>query len=599
MAPSNITGALATPDAGALVASSGCFGTLDDALVASLAAEATWVAVRAGEALFEKGDAVDAMYVVARGRLRAVLGDGEGGRMGMEIGRGEAVGEIGILTGEPRRASVVAVRDSLLLKVDRAAFFRLVARSPDALTQLARTVVRRLETGPLPERLVAIAVLPAAGDAHRRFARGLSEALGAMGRVAHVPFDVARGHDLGASGGHEWMDAIEADHDFVVYEGDPGRSRWNEVCARQADRLLWVAVPGGEPGEPAIDGPIEVREELVCLQPAGAAIALPMGPPVRGRTMARRHNVRAGHAGDHARVARTLTGRAVGLVLSGGGARAFAHVGVVRALAELGIPVDHVAGTSMGGFIAAQCARGVPMDDVAASTRHAWITSKPFIDLTVPLVSICRGRRLTRILTRCFGSDYIEDLFTPFFCVSTNLSRAHVSVHERGQIWRAVRASCSLPGVVAPALEEGDLLLDGGLLDNLPIAPMRERSEGILIACDVGHTFGGTLEEDHAEYPSAWAAAARMLNPWTSEARIPGIFQILSSCAMLGSAHRKAGTREDADLLIAPALDGHSLFDWRSFDAIVARGYEHAVRQVEAWLASHRTPPWSLPPRSA
>ena len=207
------------------------------------------------------------------------------------------------------------------------------------------------------------------------------------------------------------------------------------------------------------------------------------------RTVDRHHHVHVDRDGDVDRVARLLLGRGNGVVFSGGGARGVAGIGVLEALNEHGVPIDAVGGTSIGSLIAGGAARALTPDELARQLKAAVVDSSPF-DVTFPALSLATGRRVTeRIQESADGLD-IEDGWRSFFCVSTNLTTGTTEIHRSGPGWHTIRASFSIPGVFPPVRSiNGDLLVDGGLLDNLPVGVIRGIHHGItVIAIDVGRS---------------------------------------------------------------------------------------------------------------
>jgi len=198
------------------------------------------------------------------------------------------------------------------------------------------------------------------------------------------------------------------------------------------------------------------------------------------------HHLRDGHPEDMARLARMVTGTGYGLVLGGGGPRGFAHLGVLRALEEAGVPIDVVGGTSIGALMGAISALGMDDAERVARAVTAFTRSGRLVSPTLPLVALSSGRRVDRLLAEHLGPAMIEDLPQRFFCVSANLTTAEEVIHERGPLWPAVRASLSLPGIFPPVYADGHLLIDGGALDNVPVEVMRARvGNGCVIAVDL------------------------------------------------------------------------------------------------------------------
>lgn len=565
------------------------------------------VTCRGGAWLFRQGDEGDAMYLLARGLLQAWIdspdpADG-GRRLIAEIGPGEIVGEIGMLAGGQRSASIRAVRDSLLLRMDAAAFDKLGRQRPELIRSIAGGIAARLRDrtsgpGPAARKIRTIAVLPLDGTAPvAALATRLHTALAPEGEV--LLLTSARMGELGApalatSAQQEispelvdWLAAQEDRHRFILYVADAAGTAWSDLAVRHADLILLVADAAGDHAERpwerallgAADGPV-ARRALVLLHD-GAPASLPgTGAWLKARDVDFHLHVRAGVPGDFARLTRVVAGRAIGLVLGGGAARGFAHLGVYRAMVEAGLPVDWVGGASIGAVMAASIAQGAPLDYQLATARRAFVEGKPFSDVTLPLVSLLRGRRMERLI-REFLTDDIEDLPLPFFCVSSNLGQGALQVHERGPLGLAVRASAALPGVFTPAVVNGQLAIDGAILDNLPVDLMRRRPVGQVIAVDL--TSRNDYAVDYDAVPSPWAVLAGRFLPFTRRYRVPGFMSLLLKATEIGTmAHvRAAGQR--ADLLIRPPVSRFSLTDVRAFDEIVKVGYEHARKVIADW----------------
>jgi NTE family protein len=559
----------------ALLEASPIFSGLDRATLVAIGAALDWIALPGGAPLFEAGEPSDALYLVLSGCLGAYAGDPP--QLLARIPAGETVGEMGVLSGRPRSATVRAIRDSDVARLPREAFDRIVATNPAALLRVAQLLVARLEAREprdvraMPRTYTLIPHAPGADiDA---FASQFAAELGSRGRVELVHADRAADHTSA------WFHRVESANDYVVYVADAAPTTWTKLCIRQGDSLLLVAPAADAPGPfalgAAVDRPGEpdARAELVLLhddrirqgRAAGWRAQLPGAPHhhVRGRD-------------DIARLARLLTGHAVGIVMSGGGARGFAHIGVVRALREAGVPIDLVGGTSIGAIMGAGVAAGWSTDEMTERFRRTFVSTNPLNDYTLPFVALVAGLKVSRLLRQEFGDIAIEDLELPFYAVSANLTTGHGSVHRQGELWRWLRASVAIPGVMPPVFHGVDVHVDGGAINNLPVDVMRRAHAGAIVGVDVGADTTFSAGQAAPEPPSLWN-----LPGWIRhQRRRPGILRILWRAGMVNSDAATAAGRQQTDLLLHPPLAHIDLLDWKSFDRAIEAGYRHANERL-------------------
>ena len=279
------------------------------------------------------------------------------------------------------------------------------------------------------------------------------------------------------------------------------------------------------------------------------------------------------------------------LALGGGGARGFAHVGVIRAIEEAGIPVDAIGSASMGAVIGAAYAldrTGAQMEALC----EAFASRRRLLDPTLPLTSFLASGKVTRVLQELYGEARIEDLRRPFFAISSNLSRAEPVVHRSGLLWEAVRASSAIPGTFSPMLVDGDLVVDGGVLNNLPIDVMREDVEtGIVVGSNVVPTrLGERTHPSRYRFGPSVSGFRVFLGRigLAPEIRAPGLLSVLTRSTEIGSAWRarSAWFRRNADLLVEPAMGRFRILDFDAWREILASGEVSAREQVGAWLAA-------------
>jgi predicted acylesterase/phospholipase RssA/CRP-like cAMP-binding protein len=567
----------------------GLFGPMPAELIDALEARLTYRRVSGGEVLFRSGDPGDAGYIVLSGRLRVTTIPSHGGPARVEeIGRRQPIGWAGLLTARPRNQTVVAIRDTEVARLTREAVSWFTTTVPQASGPIMAELADRMEraaSAPVysADRAATFAIIASPGVDASAFARRLEESLASHGRTLVIGPGA-----LSWIGGrvppNHYLDEREAAHDFVVYVTDPVPTAWTDQCLRQADHIVVVADATSDPAP----GPVErslagrwpregaPRRTLILLQHPEVE-----EPDQHLHVRRDRGGTHAGIEMDLRSVGRLLAGRGVTLVLGGGGARGYAHIGVIRAMEELGIPIDMVAGTSMGALVAAFVARR----HSANRTEDAFLSLGRLLDVTLPLVSISSGARIERAITTVHGDRRIEDTWLPFFCVSTNLTHARPLVHRRGSLAHALRASASLPGILPPVFEDGSLLIDGGLLDTLPIGVMRSlNGGGQVIAVDVSAPVDVAAGGEFGDHLSGWRLLWQRLRHPRAPRTVPGIAELLQrTVSVPGLFLREQLPIAAPDLLIAPALGRWRMLDLGRVRPIADAGYAAAIEPLRAW----------------
>jgi len=494
-----------------------------------------------------------------------------------ELGRGDALGELALLTDSPRSASVRAARAADVIAVERADFEELLDTSPALSMALNRSLGRQLRDGrgpapaarPRPATVALIALdtqtpLP-------RLAARLSAALEdhlsvAVLGGAEVPPPAASSPPATMYG--PLLDRAEAGHDLVLLAGGFAArpESWMRFCLQQADRIL--AVTGGGPVPQELAKYPELHGcDLVAYQAAPGELDGWAGAlnPVES------HVIRETEFdADLARTARRLSGTSLGIVLSGGGARAFSHIGVLEELTAAGVTVDRVAGVSMGAVIGALFAMGHDPDEMDEICFEEWVQRRPLNDYTVPRHSLIRGERFRSMLHRTFGTCLIEELPLSFMCGSTELRSGRLEIARHGPLWEAVSFSICLPVIAPPQIRGREMFIDGALVDNLPVKAMADMGEGPIIAVDVKATSGRS--EDGP-------AAARTQD--NRPPRPPSLGETITRVLLLGSENTTEAARRHADLLIKPRPEGVGLLEFHQLDTAREAGRMAAREALE------------------
>ncbi len=567
------------------------FGAATDAELLAWQGRGRWLRLSRGEVLYSPGDAAQDVYLVVSGRLEVRGGVGERPRT---AGRGAVVGEAAVVGGRERRHEVVASRETDVVAFEAAE----AAASPRFMARLAADLIDgQGHAGFGGVAGARVVLLPASeGAPVDGVARALGERLGEWGKALVLSSgwvderfgrsgvaQVGKGEEL-APALAMWLEQLLRSHDHVLLVADPERTPWTDRCLDLADTALLVvgaadqALPAPSPALPT---------ELVVVHPDDTAMPSGTARWLKALEPRAHHHVRLGVAADLDRLARRVGGRAVGLALSGGGARGYVHIGLFRALEESGVPIDVVFGTSMGAVIGA--AYAVSLDAAeCAKLAGRFGDRKQLMDRTLPLVALTRSQRVNETLRSILGAQtQIEDLWIPFACVSASLTAAELRVHDRGPLWRAVRASAAIPGVFTPLLAEdgAEVLVDGGVMNNLPADLLRGYlGAGRVIA---SNAYGGKEAGKPMSFGddvSGWSVLRSKLLPLGRKVRAPSLLGTLMRATSLASKRLLDEAGRHADLVVTYPSSTVTSLEFDHHEETIAVGYTHAREAVSAWL---------------
>ena len=584
------------------------FADLPDAVYEALAGIADRVFVPAGQRIYSEGAAVDAAYIIEQGRCRMIFSR-RGKSIVADLGRGDVTGLNMVLRQEPSAGDLYALRDTQLIRLKGSELLSCMAANPPLIVAYSRYMADAfLRTHGLrapSSRPRVFTFFPVSDDPGiRGAADSLLEALGRthgsgslvdrtrlrelMGREPAAADDLDRQRVI------RWCTEEEAAGRFLLFVCDPTETAWTRWCLEQTDLVVVGArmrdvkeiqrIDGIFAGRSVAREPLQVELLLVHDQntelPRGTRAWMDL------RCRRRHHHVRGGNGADFQRAARLMSDRAVGVVLGGGGARALAHIGVLRALEEAGVPVDVIGGTSMGSVMAAAYAQGWPPQQILETMREAVPNSKALTDPDFPMISFLSGRKLKGVLEFGFGGHDIEDLWVPYYCISASLTEARMVVHDRGPLARSVQASCSLPGIYPPVHADGQLLVDGGIMNNIPVDVMGSMcSGGSVIAVAVGSGGGQNLELGAARNSTGWGLLRNRLNPLSENERVASIVQVLTwSTTLSGTQYVKELIDEGyVDLFLAPPVQEFELLGFHAHQELYDIGYEYTRKRLSEW----------------
>ncbi|KAK6196270.1 hypothetical protein SNE40_001523 [Patella caerulea] len=611
-----------------------------------------WQRIEAGKALFRQGDTADCVYIILTGRLRTVI-TLVGGKKELvgEYGRGELVGIVEVLTQTERATTAFAVRDTEIAKLPSELLNVIKRKYPQIVTRLIHLLGERIlgnlqsrntvtlgdsmpfapnpATRPTVTNLATVAVLPVSDDVPlTNFTLELQHALNGIGLTTRLSSDIVKTR-LGSQALDSvnefrlfsWLSQQEDLHRMVLYQCDVGHSKWNKYCMRQADCIVIVGLGHKEPTVGIVEKQLEnvavrAQKELVLLHKEDAETPRRTVEWLNSRGWcSSHHHIRCPNRvfsrkspqktiqmyeklfekepdrlSDFSRLARFLTGTSIGLVLGGGGARGLAHVGMIKAMNEAGIPIDMVGGTSMGSFIGALWCEERNLTRFFQRARE-WsfdMTSlwKKVFDLTYPVTSMFTGGAFNRSIESVFKDRQVEDLWIPYFCVTTDISNSTMRIHTSGSLWRYVRSSMSLSGYFPPLCDpmDGHLLLDGGYVNNLPADVMRTMGAQTIFAVDVG-SHDETPLTNYGDELSGWWLLWKRWNPWSQPVKVPDMTEIQSRLAYV-SCVRQLEVVKNSDYCeyIRPPIDKYGTLQFGSFDDIAEVGYNHGRTLFSGWI---------------
>ncbi len=586
------------------------FGEFNDEMLQHMLPQVKWQELSAGDVLFRQGDVDKTLYFVVSGRLQAthknefdqqtVLG---------EIARGESVGEMAYFSDEPRTATVSAIRDSMLASFSEEVFRELMVAYPLVSLNITRQVIERLKQVNTGRKAIAtpviISVLGITDNVDQlAFAHSLVEYLSAFGKSVCVSSTVMDDY-LGVKGASQvaasddehsrrvtvLLDKIESDNDFVLLVADDERSEWTKRCIRHCDELLLLA----DADQPALLHDNEdtvyklsesqkVRSQLVLLHPDDRRSPTHTWQWLDSREVAGHIHMRPGLQRDWLRLARIISRNTIGLALSGGGARGFAHLGVLRALEQAGIAIDQTAGTSIGAVMAAYASMDMSIEEVIEAARIAFARGPTGDFNLIPLISLIGGKKLRHTIdsaivdTRGQHID-IEDLWKTYYCVTSYYSNATEAVHQRGHLAKTIRASVSIPGVLPPVMIDGELHIDGGTFNNFPTDVMQRAGASRIIGVNLLRERGQTFSLD--EVPGTLELMRDKFRGSKRKFKLPSISSLLLNTSLMSSYARHKKSMALADLHFSPQVYKYGMLEWSKFDQILELGYAHAMEQLE------------------
>ncbi|WP_306173581.1 patatin-like phospholipase family protein [Limnobacter humi] len=524
--------------------------------VAQIAQQAHIRTLNKGEVLFKQGDVSQSFFIIASGQLKGQRRRPDGQLdLSLLFSAGDIIGELGFFDQSARTLTISARKDAVLLEIDQSVIESIGQRSAGIYQHLIRILVARFKH----ELGYSATVSTEQTLVFQNLVRpqGLAESTEALFRTT-----VSRLAQSEPTFTVRWV-AVDAHDAIQASMPDAPDAVLLAVCASTLQNQDWCR---------RLEADLQALDELtpVWILLVHEAAWVEPNVAARLRSLCGPHSrvlhLRQGQAQDYRRAARIVLGLSRGLVLGGGGARGFAHAGLFKALDEAGIEFDWVGGTSMGALVGGLIAQGQGADWVIEQLSVHFKKGLPFkfTDYWIPRHGFIKSRAADQVYLKAFGQHMIEDLPVPYYAVACNLTLGTPQIFDTGLQWQAVRASTSIPVVFEPHVHQQQVLVDGAMLNNLPVDVMRAQGVRRVIAVDVG------MEEDISAHMAQGQAVV-----------MPGLVKSMMRVIELGGLEKARQARHVCDLVIQPPIQSIGLMEFERRAEIIQLGYEAGKLAIE------------------
>lgn len=580
------------------------FNELSTEAISDLTEVGTILYIDSEENIIEQGENSKDVYFLLFGRVIANIKNKYGELVLInEIPQGEFFGEMALMTGDDRAATITTIKDSTLLKVKGQDFEVLQDKHPSILKYLNRILIKRLKKSNLSSndsvfQEICCVQLGALDSTHQSL-NILREKLSNFSNTFILSKEIALENNVFLETDStdtkrykftNWVHDLSYQYDYIVYFCNQLDLEWSELCLRQADRILLYVDKELSVLPTKLEKGIFKGKNIAAKIEKNLVVSWSKNESIAGTQKMLKHrqikNVfHLTSEKDTDRLVRYLHGASIKLVLSGGGAKGFAHLGVYKAFVDLGIPIDFVGGTSAGSLMSATVAYGWDYEKIKTKSYHAFIKRNVFTDIHFPFVSFLKGKKFSGTLRSYFGDSQVEDLFIPFYAVASNFTNSEVEILDRGSLAFAVNASMSLPAILPPAVRGDSILLDGGLMDNLPIDHMNSLADGPVIGVDL--STGKKEDLELHEIPNNFTLLKQKIFG-KKNSKVPSISQIMMRTMTLSSKDKVRSNEKKFDVYIKPDVSKFGFLQWNGFEEFIECGYNTAYPILKAWKKENK-----------
>ncbi|MDZ4795157.1 MAG: patatin-like phospholipase family protein [Bacteroidota bacterium] len=563
------------------------FGEINDEQLEHILSIAKIVSYDTGQYVFQQDDPGNAFYIVLSGRFRVLQKSSDGIYILGDIAVGEPIGEFSLFTRELHSASVVALRKSIVISIADDEYTLLIKEFPSFANIITRFVIERMRRNALQKKVdaapknIAVVNLQPENDVSVTTAQ-LQEQLINMG----MEITIYNSLSISEKNYESTFDDMDKHAGLNILVCDSDHIEWAKQSIAYCDLVIVATEFYADCNLYEIEKLLNLYSTsvlnkkiyLLLFHPEDAKLPENTRRWFENRNCDLHIHFRKNNLRDIRRFCRIITHQAIGLVLGGGGARGFAHTGVVKALLEAGLEFDFVGGTSAGGLYGTAITYAdFDMEKIMRLCKLAAQSKLTSNDYTLPFVSLMSGKKIRRFLQEMYNDTFIEDLWVNSFCVSTNFSNASIKVHENGLLRKQVEASIAIPGVFPPVIINQNLHIDGGVIDNLPVESINKKPVRYTIA--VSLSAENTPVVNLKEVPSSWKMFWDKITKSGTE-KLPGLSSILIDSITINSRHRQEQSKQHVSLFIELDLKEYKFLDWNHWEQIIQKGYDQTKKQL-------------------
>lgn len=585
------------------------FSKLNLSVIDELSQHMDIVKISKHELLFKEDTQIDYIYFVYSGRLVAYKHQGEKIKVLGMILRGDSIGEMSLLTKHKTVANVKATRQSLLIRLPKLQIEKVINSHPSITRSLAEIILCRMEKlikknrheNILKHCINTIAII-GAGDhcITNQFSAMLNEALAKQNHIFEItPELLAKlsndsNWEINASG---YLSQLEAEYDYLIFNCGSACTAYSKYLVSNADTIILVGDASAKHNKSALEMHLNsIQEADVCTEKNLVLVHSSFDNPfnstnlwLNNRNVSDVHHASFMNKFSLRSLARIITGNATTLVLGGGGACGYAHIGVLKAFNEYGIEIDAISGVSSGSIIAALYAVGLDSQQILAKLSKLIKEMKSnLFSVQMPVSSLFKPKHLEDVIHTLLGDVKIEDLQFKFFSLACNIASGEDAVFDRGPLSDAVVASNSLPGLCSPKIINNQPYVDGGVSNTLPGDVMKKRYGGTTIVVDVSKERGIELDLPDDKFPSSLHILLRLLNPFKKNYKIPYMHEIITRSVIIANKRKIEEVKQIADYVINPDLSDIGPMDHDRIEDIAAIGYKEALSQLNQFAALYK-----------